>query len=672
MADNAKVDSAAQDSARGNGAARFLSPKDEMLINQQQAAQRTPDSSYQTYLFGSSGSDERPAWSDSMKGRAAIRILSRGIVGAAFFTIGGRMAQHQLRNYNKDAELTWNIVKENPLQLVAKGFDVTFGKLISSSVELFAKAAGRADAAAIAEKAVTFRTTRHFKNSNLAWGRSYGAEVVGITFDFAMASIGDALTRNVVQMIDPNIRKSWHINDKGEVAAVGEKYHTDWGKLGKHILSTGWRVLSKNQGEDWAAAIPYVYQMKFQRQFLSSVFNKRFDGHKIAFDHGWNGGAYKVNQAGQVVGDYQLAGAIDLHARFVGYNWYTLMYREAYDSVGNAFKKWKEDGFAIHPHWPENKNPLVAAVDAVGASVRYVTKSFIKANMYMNPAVVPFWLMRVPQSKWRAGTVHVDGHSPAEVTGFDKAPQPNFYDPVHYQTFKNETRLDKAEKIFSRALNPIGWVSHSLGTQAAKASDKMVAKGWWPNSPRFNRILEDNNGNLAAGRREFMREYVDASLSYTPYMWAKAETALRVDDTKGDGKPGLMDMSIYRFIDDVTSFNFKEVPADLKKMWKLGTNFEREIKVREGDDSAQQIATITSKPKPTVQAETLSRHAPVSVARNGAVANDGRWVESVGQVQKVGTAEKPASNDEDSRWSKKVANGDYHVSQNHPGNHTRH
>ena len=45
----------------------------------------------------------------------------------------------------------------------------------------------------------------------------------------------------------------------------------------------------------------------------------------------------------------------------------------------------------------------------------------------------------------------------------------------------------------------------------------IAKKGWAPE--RVKGLLRDE---------EFMHDFTDASLSYTPYMWAKAETGMRV------------------------------------------------------------------------------------------------------------------------------------------------
>jgi hypothetical protein len=606
------------------------------------------DSSYQNYLFGSAGSTENPAWSDSIKGRAAIRLVSRGIVGAAFFTIGGRMARNQMVGYTPEK---WDTSK--PLQWIAKGFDLTLGKGIETAVRVVARTRHTPlEAAQIARQAVTFRPSLTVQtngiNGAMIQGRSYGSDIVHFTFDFAMASIGDAGTRNIIQALDPNVKKAWLVNDAGDPAARGEKKHFLAGEWAKSVAKTSWRVLSKNQGEDWAAAIPYAFQMKFQRQFLSNIHKKRFAGHELVFDNSWNGGAYRVNPAGKVVGDYQLVGAVDLHARFVGYNWYTLMFREGYDTVGNAFKKWKEDGFAIHPHLPEHFNPLTSVVDGIGQSMRYVTKSFIKANMYMNPAVVPFWLFRVPQSKWRAGTVNPEA---AESQQLMKASVTEPYSKAHYSGYEQKTALDRFETGFSKFLHPIGEFCYNRGTNATNLSDKLAAKGWWPKGRWFNNISKTPGLNEMQSRHHFVREYVDASLSYTPYMFAKAEAGLRVDDSKGDGKPGEMDKAIYRFMDDVAAFKLGSVGGDLKHMWRLGTNFEREVNAREGADVKTQEMVKKHAPVTTVYANSVQRHDLVNLNHD--------------------TPREEKSETADNRWVAAL-NRDINPAQLHPATATRH
>jgi hypothetical protein len=636
---------------------------DDAAQAKQRKGHNTPDSSYQNYLFGSSGSDANPAWSDSAKGRAAIRLVSRGIVGAAFFTIGGRMATKQLDGYNQAT--SWgNIERGKPLQYIAKAIDMTLGRGIQKTVTGLARFkhgdAVNAQGISIAEKighdAVTFRDTRTYGGNK---GRSYGADIVGFTFDFAMASIGDAGTRSIIQAFDPNIKKTWRVNDEGKPATKGENWHFLPGEWLKSTAKTTWRVFSKNQGEDWAAAIPYAFQMKFQRQFLSKIFNKRWDGHQLVFDQGWNGGAYRVNGQGKIIGDMQLAGAIDLHARFTGYNWYTLMFREGYDTIGKAFSDWKKNDYTINLKLPEN--PIMAPIEAIGQAARYVTKSFIKANMYMNPAVVPFWLFRVPQSKWKAGTIGPKAIASQDanklVGGIEN---PEIKDPhswSHLEQMPETTKLDVVEKRFSQALHPFGWVSNKVGQGAERVAARVANASWIKNSPRLRNFIADKDGYLV-GARKLGHDFTDASISYTPYMWAKAETALRVDDNNpAKGVLGEMDISIYKFMDDVASFKFKELPADIKKMWKLGTNFERPTKAREGDEPDAHVI-VQAQPVAPTKPTTLVQASSIEQAPNG-------------QQRRVQSANE---NDyhSDKRWAQMVAGSDINAARFHPASPTRH
>lgn len=595
---------------------------------------QSQDSSYQNYLFAGARSGDAPAWSDTKTGRAMIRLVSRGIMGATFFAVGGRMANTQLKNYDHTATWNWN----KPLQVVAKAIDTTLGRGIEKTVTSLAGlkyGAGSQVAKDIGRRAVTFRESRNFPNSGIAMGRSYGADIVGFTFDFAMASIGDAGTRNIIQGLDPNIRKTWLVNDNGEPAKTGERKHFLPGEWLKAVGKSAWCVFSKNQGEDWAAAIPYAFQMKFQRQFLGNIFNKRWQGHELVFDHGWNGGAYRMNQQGKIVGDYQLVGAIDLHARFVGYNWYTLMFREGYDAIGRAFNQWKENGFKLSIPVPEHFNPITTPIDGALHAARYVTKSFIKANMYMNPAVIPFWLMRVPQSRWR-GKQFIEGEPPRYGTDTNMH-QPGGLDPYatsNYEHYKTDTRFDRAEKWISKNIfTPIGKMSFAAGEGVGKATENYLRTNQWETKTGWlPRLLKGEEATIFAGGRRLAHEIVDASFSYTPYMYAKQEFGLRVDEKKASEVLGTMDVAIYKFMDDVASLKFKAIPADLKKMWTLGSNFEREIKVREGGDSG-----VT--PKTQVQGTSIQRN------------NAG-----------------PAANDEQ-QWTKRVAGSDISPASHSRANH---
>ncbi len=599
---------------------------------------RKVDSSYQHYLFGSAGSTDRPVWSDSVKGRATIRLVSRGIFGSMAFALGGRYASRQLEGYSPQ-----EFDHSKPLQWLAKGFDVTLGNAIKHTVKLGARLGHTPEEAArIAEKAVQFR-----QSLNGGLGRSYGGEVVNVTFDFAMASIGDAAARNFIEMLDPNTAKTWLVNDKGETAQKGEKSHIDFGKMVRGLGSTTWRILSKNQGEDWFAGIMYVYQMRAQRHLLSHAFNDRFKGHQVVFDNNLNGGVYKVNNAGQIVGDYQLPGAIDLHARFVGYNWYTLMFREGYDQIAAGFQRWKDDHFAIHPHVPEfMQHPL----ESTGWLARYMTKSLIKANLYMNPAVVPFWLFRSPQSKWRGGAIHPDAPN---LNPENRLQVPNAFEPHNYDHYPTATTFDKFEKGFSQMLNPFGKISYKAGTYVNNWGNKIF---------RGPGVVNNFMGAVGSRQREeLMRNYTNAAFSYTPYMFAKAETALRVDERPPNGDLGEMDKAIYGWMHDVSRLHLRDAWDKTKLIARLGTHFEHEP-VRDGTPVPANPVMVAAIPRTAVLPEGRKRHDPVMLdAANDDFkkANDNRPLTHVERATGThGQAPDSATTDTDAKdrhWAETVA-----------------
>lgn len=667
-------------------------------VAQQKKEQRHLGGAYADTLFSSAGSFGRPAWSDSMGGRAVIRIVSRGIFGAAFYAIGGRMARAQLQDYHPET-FEWKTAQ--PLEKIAKGFDTVFGKPIAGATRGIMKLGGAttAEAERAAWNAVNFRTKAYFPSTpgllnargGPSNGRSLGAEMTSISFDFAMMSIGDAMVRNFVQMIDPNIPKTWWLNDKGEIAGEHDKRHFSFEKWMKSTGAAAWRIFSKNQGEDWAVALPYVYQMRLQRHFLSKAVGA--NGAKIAFDGGWNGAAWKVNNQGKIIGDYQFIGAMDLHARFVGYNVYTLIFREAHSTVSRAFKHWKEEGYKLQFHMPEHLD----LAERARKGARYLVKSFIKANMYMNPAVIPFWLIRTPQTKWRGGMINIEEEKSisalaskaslserkaaagaaaehmvmeqngATVFNYNTAagrvmphevnngtvPEHMYFgdrkveNPLAGHKPNDPALYDKYQKggfskAFSKALNPFGQFSYWMGTKATEWAHGLE-------EGKIKNFIGINEGTLrgqkpvssAAGRETFMRNMVDASMAYTPYFYAKAEFGLRVDDRPSDGSLGHMDKAIYKFMDNTAALNWRGMKTSLKEMWHLGSTVNHDPISREGGLSAAEkkvraeaeAKLKAKKPETQISTEGSVHHKPAELSRNPEQAEEGnkerQWAETV-------------------------------------------
>ena len=645
-------------------------------------------SSYAGYLFGSSGTDERPAWSDSSQGRAVIRLFSRGVVGSAFFVGGAHIARKQLAGYE-----SW-LSPTNPLQHIARFIDTTVGRGLEKAA--FSVTRGSLEEKARAAWDVTNFRTKTFNGPQKyldadRWGfrrplngRSLGAEIVSITFDFFMASIGDATARNVIQSLDPNVKQPWLLDKDGH-ATTRDKGHFDPLKWGQAVGRSGFRILTKNAGEDWAAALPYAYQMKWQRQALA----KGFGGFKLSSDHGWNGGMAAVLmrddpesglKKGQINGGYQLAGVLDLQARFTGYNWYTLMYREGYDTVANALDRMRKGTFSVQLP----SNPVSAAFDAAGFTARYVMKSFIKATLYMTPAVPLFWLTRTPQSKWRGGFADsdlaraTDGSKQSALlttSPIRNAESGTKQDPVflenmtdrlfprarliHDPRFADGKTIDTVyagthslhvsqtdpkvktifnmdhpyhftgvkRTVFDTILNPFGFMCYKSGSGLTRAVDYVTGGKIDP----LTKLMHKGSSNMLLEREKTLRHVVDASFAYTPYMWAKAETALRVDDRKGVGELGYMDKAIYRFIDNAFSFNLKEMGHAASDISNLAVHFEKDVKSREGIDSNAD-APDKKTPANMVDTRTIAHHRLQDEAAKQAAQEadpQRRWAENV-------------------------------------------
>ncbi|MFZ4126020.1 MAG: hypothetical protein ACOYJ2_08155 [Rickettsiales bacterium] len=588
-------------------------PSDTMPLPQETAKKDPPNNpqdsgSVEEYLFGRSVLKEGAknlAWSDTTNGRIGIRLISRGIFGAAAFAIGGRYANNALQGY-EPTDFRWSKDWKKPLHVVAKGFDTVFGKPIEWGV----RAIGGSKADDWAFSATRFRTRAYFYKDKPGYmpGRSLGAEMVSVSFDFASASMADSAVRNIVQAFDPNIQKPWEKDGK-----------FDAGEWLKAVGRASWRITTKNAGEDWAVALPYAYFMKWQRQAVSRMF----DGSKLFLDHGNNGGSLLIDKLGKVKSDYQLAGALDLQGRFVVYNWFTLMYRDFYDAMGANFKKWQQNDYRLD--MDKNDRPVESVLGAIGQSLRYTAKSFIKANLYMQPAVPFFWAFRTPQSKWRSSPIqpeNPDGYgvvTSQPIATELKDARGKVYHPLHdgdldskyrrwdsarNRVFQAGTHTNKVAEgaevflggkaytapdfnpyalknqvtLFGALLNPLGALSYHTGSWFNHHLNPLVTK---------SKTLTKLMGDTVLHREMTLRSFVDASFSYTPYMIAKAEFGLRVDDRPVGGGLGEMDKAIYGLIDNVATFRFKKSGESLKRIADLVLDVpNKDAKMREADADA--------------------------------------------------------------------------------------
>lgn len=330
-------------------------------------------------------------WSDTYRGRLAIRAVSRGVVGSAFFAAANIYAGKALSDYNLHTDA------KGFLPTIARIIDNTFGKAIQWSVKTVTGSEEKA------LEAVMFRDTRYmgyqkplaekvvrkgvetFEHKKL-FGRSLGAEAVSVTFDFAAMSFSDYMTRYVIGLLDPNAQKDWmkdgHISIPGAV---------------KDVMKNVFRGITYAAGEDMAVAIPYVYGMRLQR----NIIGKFSPGFPYDSDRVLNGGS-KVIKNGQVVGDHQMEGALDLMGRFSWYNVGTKMYRDFYAKVETKFDEWKQGGYQLKmPHIKAESFAPSHIAKSIGHGINYVVRTTIKVMSYMLPSTALFFLARTPQSSVR-------------------------------------------------------------------------------------------------------------------------------------------------------------------------------------------------------------------------------------------------------------------------------
>lgn len=457
--------------------------------------------------------DEKQPWAATAGGRLMIRAFSRGVMGAAFYAVGGHVAAEGLKGYNKDNP-------QNAIQHLAGFFD---------------KFAGRPIEKVFGKEAVTFRPT-------LSTGaRTLGEDVVDTTFNFACATAGDAIGREIVGMFDPHCPSKWR-NEDGKL---------EFPRAVKSVMKATGRIFEA-QMADWFVSVPYVYQKRFQR----TVINKFSPGFAYDADRALNGSSFKLNDKGEIVGTFGMEGAIDLQARFTGYNIGTMIYYDGMkiikDKVKDAFDK---DSDRLKIKVPVTPASMYnAGKNGLNSAVRYGLKSTIKALLIMTPSVPSFWMMRTTQYKDKGMGIMPDG-SPlldakdANIRISRSNVSSRIAKTVDGRLVKNpfgEPDFDPYQRthgVFDTLTNPFGKASFELTKKANSAAESLAtARGW----------DVDKAVDLSS-------RYINGAMAYTPYIYTKNEFSQRWNNTQ-------MDSAIYRMLDGVMGFNGKEAKEGLREV----------------------------------------------------------------------------------------------------------
>lgn len=598
------------------------------------------------------------AWNDKVQGRVAIRAFSRGILGAAFFAWGNLRISQDLNNYDRSLSLAQ---QKGLLQMMSKIFDTVLGTPIEATLNQVQDGLGT--------RAITFRPTRserylsggsNGEAPNPTIPYTLGKEMVSRTFDFAMASIGDATGRGIAAIFDPNVEKKWMKDGR-----------IDLPKAAKSLAHSTWTIMTKAQGEDWFVALPYVYFLRFQRNLI----DKFSPGFGYDSDRGLNGGSFKIKD-GNVAGNYGIEGALDLEGRFIGYNIGTLMYREGYEAVGRHLNEFKKKGYkadiTIQTH------PVEIAKSAARRTkqfLRYWLKSIIKGTVFMTPAVVGFWAFRTPQTRYKGiaidperGVAYYDTgfvasygedrqipigdtlqerylqslQSVREYPGKDFEDNPigyhfdanvgnlnsGFVGPdvwfgtshLYYRKIENNKPVEGSENHltadplernpFHAGFDPFR--TEYYGSKVRYAFDTIlnpVGRAIYTSGEKFAAFtpkISRRFGVDDAFAADFSRRFVDAATSYYPYMWLKAETQRKWDRHSIHPEERLMDDSIYKMIDGL--FTFK---GSLLKEGASG--FKQALFERHSGKKAE--ARRAARKAEAAQAEILARNYSIPLEK---------------------------------------------------------
>ncbi len=476
------------------------------------------------------------AWNASPQKRLAVRVFSRGILGAGGFAFGGWYARRStgLAGYSPEK---WN--KAKPLHWIAKFFDTFAGIPIKKAVNALGYNG---------ENAVRFRATSHDFSPGLA-GRTLGEEVVGITTDFSLAGGFDRLGRTIIDVADKHVKKDW-INEDGSI---------DANKAINALAKEAWTITSLSMGEDWAVGMPYAYWMKGTRY----LWNRAQPGFHYDFDRGLNGGSFKMNNEGQLTGNYHIAGLLNLQERFTMYNMFTNIYQHQYAHIGNLLQGKPSSLYGDKKTAEERAQETVG--EKIGNIAKGATRDAIVAGIYMTPAVPFFWSIRTPQSKYKAGFINPTSDSmlffhDGERYDAVKASEPmhmhggklTLDTPVEFRSYEGQFKGWRATSASTPHINPISSgrfnaYQHTFGP----VDSALNSLGNASNYGRIRVNQSVRSFGLPIGTSSVER-YWNAAVTYTPYMWAKEETRRLWRNNKTN-------MAVSRFIDGALNLDGKEI-----------------------------------------------------------------------------------------------------------------
>jgi hypothetical protein len=337
--------------------------------------------------------DNKRPWHETLGGRVGMQVVARSL-SAATFALGCYM----LNKWEPGKKVSEQHVMGKLPEAIASNLD----KYVTPIFEKVLSFTGKSPAEI--EHIMTFNkflAKSHMVQEAMnnpailnkkVYGMTMGQEWTDRTLQFALGSVGASVGIEVCKAVDPGLKKEY-IDEDGKLDPVA---------LGKYLLKRTWRIVMHDQMRDWAAGLPYIWDIRATRALMDNGFLDRHakDSAMWGLQNNDNGTTERAVIQGEKVemqGSMLGTGIFDFQRRFPDYNTYTMMYSDVYNHLSHVFSKWQEQGWKVKLEFPEN--PLHTVTHGLKETIAYVIKTFVKTQAYMNPVMLTFWPMRTSIGK---------------------------------------------------------------------------------------------------------------------------------------------------------------------------------------------------------------------------------------------------------------------------------
>jgi uncharacterized membrane protein YqiK len=196
----------------------------------------------------------------------------------------------------------------------------------------------------------------------------------------------------------------------------------------------------------------------------------------------------------------------------------------------------------------------------------------------MTPAVPFFSVFRTSQSKYKGMFINPENESVlGYVDGVGTDGRANYETLQSHELYRDVQKFNLGQPVHFRKYDTISKTIQEMGGEIANHPLSNPNKPFQPYAQHkgiLNSIGEAQSNfrrgaNIASNEilkensfsNRTMSHYWNAAFAYTPYMWAKRESAILWDN-------GKTDVAVERLIDGVADLNFKEAKEGTKELWK--------------------------------------------------------------------------------------------------------